>query len=177
MLTLAEPSSDAFSFFEKIKLVPVSISYEYDPTDILKMPELLAKARDEKYVKSENEDFINLLRGIMGTKKRIHLQVNTVMDEEIQEISKMDLNQSEKLSVLADKIDTHIWEGYKLWPSNYIAHDLLNQTTTYSDQYTLEEKAAFERRLSERVNQTNPLEVQSFLAMYANPVNNKKKER
>lgn len=177
MLTLAEPSSDAFSFFEKIKLVPISISYEYDPTDILKMPELLAKARDEKYVKSENEDFINLLRGIMGTKKRIHLQVNTVMDEEIQEISKMDLNQSEKLSVLADKIDTHIWEGYKLWPSNYIAHDLLNQTTTYSDQYTLEEKAAFERRLSERVNQTNPLEVQSFLAMYANPVNNKKKER
>ena len=177
MLTLAEPSSDSFSFFEKIKLVPVSISYEYDPTDILKMPELLAKARDEKYVKSENEDFINLLRGIMGTKKRIHLQVNTVMDEEIQEISKMDLNQSEKLSVLADKIDTHIWEGYKLWPSNYIAHDLLNQTTTYSDQYTLEEKAAFERRLSERVNQTNPLEVQSFLAMYANPVNNKKKER
>ncbi|AMQ57357.1 1-acyl-sn-glycerol-3-phosphate acyltransferase [Algoriphagus sanaruensis] len=177
MLTLAEPSSDAFSFFEKIKLVPVSISYEYDPTDILKMPELLAKARDEKYVKSENEDFINLLRGIMGTKKRIHLQVNTVMDEEIQEISKMDLNQSEKLSVLADKIDIHIWEGYKLWPSNYIAHDLLNQTTTYSDQYTLEEKAAFERRLSERVNQTNPLEVQSFLAMYANPVNNKKKER
>lgn len=177
MLTLAEPSSDAFSFFEKIKLVPVSISYEYDPTDILKMPELLAKARDEKYVKSENEDFINLLRGIMGTKKRIHLQVNTVMDEEILEISKMDLNQSEKLSVLADKIDTHIWEGYKLWPSNYIAHDLLNQTTTYSDQYTLEEKAAFERRLSERVNQTNALEVQSFLAMYANPVNNKKKER
>lgn len=177
MLTLAEPSSDAFSFFEKIKLVPVSISYEYDPTDILKMPELLAKARDEKYVKSENEDFINLLRGIMGTKKRIHLQVNTVMDEEILEISKMDLNQSEKLSVLADKIDTHIWEGYKLWPSNYIAHDLLNQTKAYSDQYTPEEKAAFERRLSERVNQTNPLEVQSFLAMYANPVNNKKKER
>jgi hypothetical protein len=50
MLTLAERGIDSFSFFEKIRIVPVSISYEYDPTDSLKMPELLAKSRDEKYV-------------------------------------------------------------------------------------------------------------------------------
>ena len=69
MLTLAEKDTDAFQYFKKIKVVPVSISYEYDPTDKLKIPQLIAKARDEKYIKSENEDFLNLLRGIIGTKK------------------------------------------------------------------------------------------------------------
>lgn len=172
MLTLAEPGADAFSFFEKIQLVPISISYEYDPTDILKMPELMAKSRDEKYVKSENEDFINLLRGIMGTKKRIHIQVNTIMTEEIREISGMAINLGEKLSLLAEKIDRHIWKGYKLWPSNYIAYDLLNKSQKFKDHYSDEEKSAFERRLTERVRSSNPLEVENFLAMYANPVTN-----
>ena len=172
MLTLAEQGSDSFSFFEKIQLVPVSISYEYDPTDILKMPELMAKSRDEKYVKSENEDFINLLRGIMGTKKRIHIQINTIMTEEIKEIANQEINLSEKLSLLAEKIDQHIWKGYKLWPSNYIAHDLLTKSQHYASHYTEEEKMAFEKRLSERVKSSNPLEVENFLAMYANPVNN-----
>lgn len=172
MLTLAEPDADAFSFFEKIQLVPISISYEYDPTDILKMPELMAKSRDEKYVKSENEDFINLLRGIMGTKKRIHIQVNTIMTEEIREISGMAINLGEKLSLLAEKIDRHIWKGYKLWPSNYIAYDLLNKSQKFKDHYSDEEKSAFERRLTERVRSSNPLEVENFLAMYANPVTN-----
>lgn len=172
MLTLAEPGPDPFSFFEKIHVVPVSISYEYDPTDILKMPELMAKSRDEKYVKSENEDFINLLRGIMGTKKRIHIQVNTIMDEDIREIAGKDLNLSEKLSLLADQIDQYIWKGYKLWPSNYIAHDLLNKSQTYRSNYTEEQKSAFEKRLAERVNISNSIEVENFLAMYANPVTN-----
>ena len=175
MLTLAEEGNNPFGYFEKIRVVPISISYEYDPTDILKMPELLAKSRDEKYVKSENEDFLNLLRGIMGTKKRIHIQVNGVLNEEISEISKMELNQSEKLSHLANVIDQKIWSGYKLWPSNYIAHDLLYGDEEYKAHYSVEEKNAFEKRLIEKVDTKNTLMVKNFLAMYANPVNNQKK--
>jgi hypothetical protein len=172
MLTLAEEGDDPFSFFQKIKVVPVSISYEYDPTDILKMPELLAKSRDEKYVKSENEDFVNLLRGIMGTKKRIHLQVNGVINSEIDEIARMDLNQNEKLGKLAELIDQHIWKGYKLWPSNYIAYDLLHGNTRFSSHYTAEEKEAFEKRLKDKIDLSNPLIVDNFLSMYAYPVVN-----
>jgi glycerol-3-phosphate O-acyltransferase len=89
MLTLAENGENPFGYFEKIKIVPVSNSYEYDPTDILKMPEILAKSRDEKYVKHENEDFVNLLRGLLGTKKRIHIQVNGVLDQEIHTVSQL----------------------------------------------------------------------------------------
>lgn len=172
MLTLAEEGQDSFGFFEKIRVAPVSISYEYDPTDILKMPELLAKSRDEKYVKSENEDFVNLLRGIMGTKKRIHIQVNGVLDQEIKEIAATSQSQSEKLSQLASLIDLKIWNGYKLWPSNYICHDLLHESTSNSAFYTEEEKSAFLKRLRDKVDTSNPVLLKNFLSMYAYPVQN-----
>jgi len=172
MLTLAEKGSSPFNFFEKIQLVPVSISYEYDPTDSLKIPELIAKSKEEIYVKGENEDFITLLSGIMGSKKRIHIQVNKVMTEEIRQLKKEELTQNEKLSKLGELIDQEIWRGYKLWPSNYIAYDLLHQKNQFASQYTAAEKVSFEKRLSQKVNQENQLEVENFLRMYAHPVIN-----
>ncbi len=172
MLTLAEKGSSPFNFFEKIQLVPVSISYEYDPTDSLKIPELIAKSKEEIYVKGENEDFTILLSGIMGSKKRIHIQVNKVMTEEIRQLKKEELTQNEKLSKLGELIDQEIWKGYKLWPSNYIAYDLLHHKNQFTSQYTAAEKASFEKRLSQKVNQENPLEVEKFLSMYAYPVIN-----
>ena len=172
MLTLAEKGSSPFNFFEKIQLVPVSISYEYDPTDSLKIPELIAKSKEEIYVKGENEDFITLLSGIMGSKKRIHIQVNKVMTEEVRQLKKEELTQNEKLSKLGELIDQEIWKGYKLWPSNYIAHDLLHQKNQFTAQYTAAEKTSFEKRLSQKVNQENPLEVENFLRMYVHPVIN-----
>jgi hypothetical protein len=175
MLTLADESEDSFSFFEKVKVVPVSISYEYDPTDILKMPELLAKSRDEKYVKSENEDFVNLLRGIIGTKKRIHIQVNGIIDTEVNQIASSDLTQNEKLGKLTEVIDEKIWKGYKLWPSNFIAYDLLHKEARFSSNYTPEEKASFERRLRDKVDTSNPVILENFLSMYAYPVINQLK--
>ena len=172
MLTLAERGSYAFGFFEKIQLVPVSISYEYDPTDSLKIPELIAKSKEEIYVKGENEDFITLLRGILGSKKRIHIQVNKILTEEVRQLKKEDLTQNEKLSKLGELIDQQIWKGYKLWPSNYIAYDLLHQKSQFTSQYTPAEKASFEKRISQKVNEKNPLEVGNFLQMYAHPVVN-----
>lgn len=172
MLTLAEKGSNPFGFFDKIQLVPVSISYEYDPTDSLKIPELIAKSKEEIYVKGENEDFITLLSGIMGSKKRIHIQVNKILTEEVRQLKKEDLPQNEKLSKLSELIDREIWKGYKLWPSNYIAYDLLHQKSEFASRYTAVEKASFEKRLSQKVNQKNPLEVENFLQMYAHPVVN-----
>ncbi len=70
---MASDEENLMDYFKKIKIVPVSISYEYDPTDALKMPQLLAEARQEIYIKEKNEDFINLMSGIMGPKRRIHI--------------------------------------------------------------------------------------------------------
>jgi hypothetical protein len=172
MLTLAERGDNPFGFFQKIQIVPVSISYEYDPTDILKMPELLAKSRDEKYVKHENEDFVNLLRGLLGTKKRIHIQVNGVLNQEVKAIAGMEISQQEKLSKLATVLDEKIWKGYRLWPSNYIAHDLLYGNEDFSSFYSKEEKEAFEKRLLGKLDTSDPDLLKSFLSMYAFPVDN-----
>jgi hypothetical protein len=108
----------------------------------------------------------------MGAKKRIHIQVSKVLQEEVKEINNEALTTNEKLSKLADCIDTQIWKSYKLWPSNYIAHDLLHAEQRFANQYSPAEKEAFEKRLAQKVNANQPLEVENFLRMYANPVAN-----
>jgi hypothetical protein len=80
--------------FQKNK-IPVSISYEYDPTDALKMPQLMAEANNEVYVKEKNEDFMTILSGALGKKRRIHIHVGKVLDTEIDAI-KADNDSSNK---------------------------------------------------------------------------------
>lgn len=175
MLAMGSDESNLMDYFKKIKIVPVSISYEYDPTDALKMPQLIAEANDEIYIKEKNEDFVTLLSGIIGQKKRIHIHVGDILDKELGKIAKDFDNTNKQVQALAQTIDDSILQSYKLWPTNYIAYDLLNKSTTYSHFYTENEKSLFERRLEMKIDQNNPLMVESFLAMYANPVVNKSK--
>ena len=175
MLAMGSDENNLMDYFRKVKIVPVSISYEYDPTDALKMPQLMAEAKNEKYVKDKNEDFMTLLSGIIGQKKRIHIHVGKVLDTEIDTISTQVDNSNKQIQALAQAIDDSILKSYKLWPTNFIAYDILNQTNTYSDRYTANEKSLFERRLEMRIDENNPVALKGFLAMYANPVVNKLK--
>lgn len=175
MLAMGSGEYTMMDYFKKIKIVPVSISYEYDPTDALKMPQLMAAANAEKYIKEKNEDFITLLSGIIGQKKRIHIHVGNVLEKELDVIEQEFDNNNKQIQALAQTIDDSILQSYKLWPTNYIAYDLLNKTNTYSNYYTEAEKSLFERRLEMRIDEKNAQMVESFLAMYANPVVNKMK--
>ncbi|MBA9073621.1 1-acyl-sn-glycerol-3-phosphate acyltransferase [Flavobacterium gossypii] len=175
MLSMGSEEENLMDYFKKLKIVPVSISYEYDPTDALKMPQLMAEANDEVYIKEKNEDFMTLLSGIMGQKKRIHIHVGDVLEEELDEIASKFDNSNKQIQALAQVIDDSILASYKLWPTNYIAYDLINNTDKYSHLYTEKEKSLFERRLEIRIDENNPVELQGFLAMYANPVVNKSK--
>lgn len=175
MLSMGSEEENLMNYFKKLKIVPVSISYEYDPTDALKMPQLMAEANDEVYIKEKNEDFMTLLSGIMGQKKRIHIHVGDVLEEELDEIASKFDNSNKQIQALAQIIDDSILASYKLWPTNYIAYDLINNTNKYSHLYTEKEKSLFERRLEIRIDENNPVELQGFLAMYANPVVNKSK--
>lgn len=175
MLAMGSNEANLMDYFKKVRIVPVSISYEYDPTDALKMPRLLAEANNEKYIKEKNEDFLTLLSGIMGQKKRIHMHVGDVLASEIDIIkSGFDIPQKQ-IQALAQVLDEAIIQGYKLWPTNFIAYDLLNKTNTYADRYTEKEKELFERRLEIRIDEANPVLLEGFLAMYVNPVVNKLK--
>lgn len=172
MLSMAAGKENLGLYFKKLRIVPVSISYEYDPTDSLKLPELLANMNNETYVKHEKEDFNSIMSGLLGQKKHIHFHAGDVLDSEIDNIIALD-NANQQVKALAQLIDKQIIGNYKLWSSNYIAYDLLNETDTYAAYYTPTEKSAFKERLATKVDGTNAEARQCFLEMYANPVVNK----
>ena len=175
MLAMGSDEENLMDYFKKIKVVPVSISYEYDPTDALKMPQLMAEANNEIYIKEKNEDFMTLLSGIMGQKKRIHIHIGDVLNKELDVIGAENDNANKQVQALAQTIDDSILTSYKLWPTNYIAYDLLYKTNQFADCYTENEKQLFERRLEIKIDQNNPVALEGFLNMYANPVVNKLK--
>jgi 1-acyl-sn-glycerol-3-phosphate acyltransferase len=175
MLAMGSDEENLIDYFKKIKVVPVSISYEYDPTDALKMPQLMAEANNEVYIKEKNEDFMTLLSGIMGQKKRIHIHIGDVLDKELDVIAAENDNANKQIQALAQAIDDSILSSYKLWPTNYIAYDILHKTNQFANFYTENEKQLFERRLEIKIDQSNPIALEGFLNMYANPVVNKLK--
>ena len=175
MLAMGSDEENLMHYFKKLKVVPVSISYEYDPTDALKMPQLMAEANNEIYIKEKNEDFMTLLSGIMGQKKRIHIHIGDVLNTELDQIALENDNTNKQIQALAQAIDGSILTTYKLWPTNYIAYDILNKTNTYESFYTENEKKLFEKRLDIKIDQDNPIALEGFLNMYANPVVNKMK--
>jgi len=175
MLAMGSDEENLMHYFKKLKVVPVSISYEYDPTDALKMPQLMAEANNEIYIKEKNEDFMTLLSGIMGQKKRIHIHIGDVLNTELDQIALESDNNNKQIQALAQAIDDSILTTYKLWPTNYIAYDILNKTNTYESFYTENEKKLFEKRLDIKIDQNNPIALEGFLNMYANPVVNKMK--
>jgi 1-acyl-sn-glycerol-3-phosphate acyltransferase len=175
MIGMASDEKNVMDYFKKIKVVPVSISYEYDPTDALKMPQLMAEANNEVYVKEKNEDFMTILSGALGQKKRIHIHVGTVLDTEIDRVKADNDNSNKQVAALAQEIDDAILSNYKLWPTNFIAYDIVHKTERYAHLYSENEKSLFERRLEMRIDHDNPVALDGFLAMYANPVVNKLK--
>lgn len=177
MLAMAAGDIPLTEFFKNLRIVPLSISYEYDPTDILKMPQLLASSRNEVYVKEENEDFTTMLSGVLGQKRHIHLYAGEVISTELDCLEKQGENKNKKLQTIAQIIDERVIQNYKLWPTNFIAYDLLYNTNEYSDRYSESEKQLFERRLEMRIGGADKTTSDSFLAMYANPVINKMRHK
>ena len=174
MVGMAKGELDILDYFAKLKIVPVAMSYEFDPTDMLKMPEVLAKRMKEDYKKSANEDFNSIMQGAMGQKGRIKINAGEILTKaDFDEIRTKDLSINDQLKEVATLIDRAIYRNYKLWPSNYIAYDLLKNEERFANEYTEKEKRQFDRRISRRVDVKNPLALNSYLLMYANPVINK----
>ncbi|WP_312769059.1 1-acyl-sn-glycerol-3-phosphate acyltransferase [Epilithonimonas sp.] len=173
MLAMASGDIPITDFFKSLKIVPLSISYEYDPTDAQKIPQLLAKSRNEAYIKDDNEDFKTILNGVLGQKKHIHLHAGNILNEELDNIAFEHENKNKQLQAIAQVIDDSIIKNYKLWPTKYIAYDLLYESGQYCEHYTEEEKQLFQRRLEMRINSFDEVLKNSFLKMYANPVINK----
>ncbi len=159
--------------FEELNIIPMSISYEFEPCDILKAREIVI-SRTQKYVKAEGEDLNSIMVGIMQQKGNIHLNIGTPLtSEEIAEAAKCDKN--DRYQLIRHAVDLRVVEGYKLWKNNYVAFDILNSTDKYSSEYQTEDKEKFVAYMEHQLGTVEPglnrdelREV--FLGIYANPV-------
>ena len=162
--------------FKEIQIVPVSMSYEYEPCDILKARELLI-SRTQKYVKRELEDLESIIVGIKQQKGNVHMNIDSPITEaEIMEAAESDKNDRYKKMRYA--VDRRVIQGYKLWKTNYMAYDWVNNTTKYADHYDKADMEAFREyvagqlKLVETTLDHDQLE-DIFLHIYSNPVLNK----
>ena len=166
--------------FEELNIVPLSISYEYEPCDIFKAREILI-SRTEKYVKSPKEDLNSILVGLRQQKGNIHLNIGQPLTkEEIAAAAVMSDNKNDRYQAIRHAVDKRVIEGYRLWNTNYIAYDLANHTFKFTDRYTHEEVEQFteytEKQLDRMEPSLNRRDLRDiFLRIYGNPVLSKEK--
>lgn len=175
MIAMSDSEGNPVNYFKKLKVVPVSISYEYDPTDSLKIGRLLAQAKNEAYIKSKNEDFATILSGLLGQKKHIHIHVGDILDQELDVIAQQHPQSNKQIQAIASAIDDQILKNYKLWPTNFVAYDIVHNTNQFEKFYTDKDKQLFIRRLEMHLAGENQHLKSEFLEMYSNPVVNRLK--
>ncbi|WP_367392499.1 1-acyl-sn-glycerol-3-phosphate acyltransferase [Lewinella sp. LCG006] len=175
MLSLSN-QGDLIDHFEALNIVPVSISYEYDPTGLVKTLSYLRKLKNPEFKKSFTEDIQHILLGIKGQKGHVHFHFGQPINSRLQPLRALD-NGKKQLEELVAMLDKSIHTNYRLHPINYIACDLLRGTQKYQSYYNPEELRAitvfFEKQLA--LLPTDQLEEgrKYLLGIYANPVWNR----
>ena len=162
---------------KELNIVPLTISYEYDPCDYLKAQEFQQKRDNPAFKKSRQDDLDNMKTGILGYKGRVVYRAAAPINTWMDELS--DLPKTECFKALAERMDKEIHRGYELFPCNYIALDKINGNTDHAAHYTEADKQRFEHYLSGQLakialdNKDEAFLRERILTMYANPVRNK----
>lgn len=158
-------------------IVPLAISFEYDPCDYLKAAEFQLKRDNPEYKKTPEDDLIAMQTGMLGKKGHVHYQFATCIDDQLRALP-TDMAKADLFSAVAQMIDKGIHANYRLYPGNYVAYDLLDGGEQMADKYTAEEKATFVEYLESRLakieipNKDEDFLREKLLIMYANPVRN-----
>lgn len=161
----------------QLHIVPMTISYEYDPCDYLKAAEFQLKRDNPDWKKGPQDDIISMQTGIMGYKGHVHYHCSPCIDEYLQTLDS-EMPKNELYATIVRHIDREKHRHYRLFPNNYIAHDLLTGTDEQTAHYQPADKVNFERYLSEQLEKiTVPQPDIAFLrerilTMYANPLRN-----
>lgn len=182
MLTLGGHGSPIESI-RQINLLPVSISYEFDPNDYLKAKEFLCKRRDPDFKKSQHDDLLSMEIGILQQKGRIHFELTECINSELDLLPR-DLPRTEACTRVCDIVDNHIHRNYRLFPINYVAHDLMTGKRQFADRYSDADVDAVNERIGCQLAKVDLPDItseemnfmrQMVLTMYANPLTNKLK--
>lgn len=171
-------------FMEKLKeinLMPVAISYEYDPNDYLKAREFLLKRRDPDFKKSQRDDLFSMETGLLQPKGKVHFQLTPRINSKLDQIGDYrDVNLAAK--AVGSIIDQQIHRSYEIFSINYVAYDLLNDTSRFARKYTPERRQEVEDYFNSQLDKINLPDVtaeerafmlEKMLVMYANPLKNK----
>jgi len=172
MLKMSGPSNFAENF-KALHLMPLSISYEWEPCDALKTQELYTRTLGE-YVKTPEADMNSMLTGLSDYKGRVDFHIDQLTPEELDGLANLPSN-GDRIEALAAIIDTKIHKNFKLWPNNYIAYDLLHSVNKFSGFYTPEEKENFIQIMTQKMDKLEgnlSMLNNIFLEIYANPVKN-----
>ncbi len=157
-----------------LNITPVTISYEWEPCDALKVRELYI-SENQEYIKDKNEDLNSIIGGVVSEKGRIHLHVGKQINDELDAIDE-NMRVNELMQKVAAKVDDHIHANYKLWPSNYLAYDMLTGSTQFAGKYDDKTREKLNERLEKTIEMTNGDRIRItdfFLRLYANPVFNR----
>lgn len=159
--------------FMELNILPLSISYEYEPCDIRKAREKLI-SRDHKYVKGKYEDLESIMTGIKQQKGNVHLNFGAPLTQE--EIAEASLcTKNDRYQYIRHAVDKRVISGYKLWKTNYMGYDLMTGGSKYSSQYTPKELEGFLKYIELRLDSVEPeLDREglrkNLLGIYGNPV-------
>lgn len=176
MLNMAG-DKDILSNLASLNIVPVSISYEYDPCDYLKAKEFQLKRDNPDYHKTQQDDLLNMETGILGNKGRVHFTIGNRINDRLAELDP-NKDKNELFAEVANIIDKEIYRHYRFYPCNYVAYDLLHGTRRFSDHYGLKDKKEFEAYLQGQLDKIDiPNKDEAFLRrmileMYTNPLVN-----
>lgn len=176
MLALID-SKETLESIKALNMVPLSITYEYDPCDYLKAQEYQLKRDFSDYKKTNEDDLTNMLTGITGYKGRVCFKLGKPLNEKIDSISDS-TRKGVILEEIAKLIDEEIFKHYEFFPPNYIAYDLIHNSEKFADKYTPEEKESFITYLNNQVdkidieNKDVPFLKQKITEMYANTLIN-----
>lgn len=164
MFRMGGPADRTQSIAE-LNIVPVAVSYEWEPCDKLKAAELYATSMDGAYVKREGEDLNSVLTGILQPKGRVHFHIcKPLVMEDLKQFEGLLSNDFNKQ--IASIVDMRICSAYRLWPNNYIAYDILDGADNHKDKYTDGEKMDFMAHIGKVEGETRKI----LLGIYANPV-------
>lgn len=175
---LAMGRKDFLPTLKELNIVPVSISYEYEPCDAAKVQERYISKR-EVYKKQPGEDLNSILHGIKEYKGYVHLAFGAPLNNTLEELTNIDVPVNDLIDMVVDELDNQIHKNFALWPGNYVAYDFFKKTSKYSEsKYTQEQKVKFFDYVKSKVDSlkgdNNEL-MKMFVKMYAMPVINKRK--
>lgn len=168
---------DIIGNLKSLHIVPVAISYEFDPCDYLKAQEFQLKRDNPEYHKTQRDDLLNMETGILNNKGRVHFTISQLINDQLDQLDP-NMDRNELFTAVASIIDKEIYRHYRFYPNNYVAYDLLSGTRRFSDHYGLKDKKAFEEYLQKQLDKIvipNKDEIflrKKILEMYANPLKN-----